>query len=296
MFGYIQPFKPNLRVCEFDAYKAAYCGLCRALGKEYGALLRLALSYDGTFVALLGLALSPDPVCVEKGRCTCNPFKRCNFLCKGEASFSYAAAVTVLLTYHKAKDDIRDSSFLRGLKSRLVLPFISAAKKKAAKKFPGLAEEIARQMQLQAGVESEMDAGLDRCAEPSANMLSFILAELSQEEAERRVLQELGYHMGRWVYFIDAADDLEKDLKQKQFNPLINRFSLNKELTPQKRREIFDYMNGTLNASVARITGAFRLLGCRRLEPIIENIMAQGLGDAQRRILFGEENKNGGSV
>ena len=33
MFGYIKPFKPELKVREFDTYQAFYCGLCRQLCK-----------------------------------------------------------------------------------------------------------------------------------------------------------------------------------------------------------------------------------------------------------------------
>ena len=51
MFGYIRPNKPELLVKEYDLYKSAYCGLCKRMGKDYGRLSRLALSYDGTFLA-----------------------------------------------------------------------------------------------------------------------------------------------------------------------------------------------------------------------------------------------------
>ena len=55
MFGYIRPNKPELLVKEYDLYKSAYCGLCKRMGKDYGRLSRLALSYDGTFLAMLSM-------------------------------------------------------------------------------------------------------------------------------------------------------------------------------------------------------------------------------------------------
>ena len=86
MFGYIRPFKPEMRVCEYEAYKGIYCALCKALGKEYGIAARFALSYDGAFVALLSVSLSQECATMQKGRCTCNPLKGCNFLCGAEKS------------------------------------------------------------------------------------------------------------------------------------------------------------------------------------------------------------------
>ena len=73
MFGYVRPYKPELRFKEFDAYKAVYCSLCKEIGRRYGRVLRLTLSYDLTFLALLQLSLRDLPICLEKKRCVCNP-------------------------------------------------------------------------------------------------------------------------------------------------------------------------------------------------------------------------------
>lgn len=73
MFGYIKPFKGMLRVCEYETYKAVYCGLCKQLGREYGPFARLTLSYDFTFLALLDLSLSGEHLAFAPGRCMLNP-------------------------------------------------------------------------------------------------------------------------------------------------------------------------------------------------------------------------------
>lgn len=73
MFGYIKPFKGMLRVCEYETYKAVYCGLCKQLGREYGPFARLTLSYDFTFLALLDLSLSGEHLAFAPGRCMAQP-------------------------------------------------------------------------------------------------------------------------------------------------------------------------------------------------------------------------------
>ena len=291
MFGYIRPFKPELRVCEYDAYKSIYCALCKALGREYGIASRFLLSYDGAFVALLSISLSQECATLQKGRCTCNPLKKCSFLCGAERSMSLASAVTVLLAYHKLLDDIADRSFFGGLKARLLLPWASRVHKKAAGRYPELSAKISDAMRSQADAEHEPEPSLDRCAEPSAQALKAIFFEISSKESEKRILQEIGYHLGRWVYLMDASDDLPEDLEKKQFNPLIQKFSLSQAASQEQIAEARKYMNEVLNASVARIVQANALLGFRRLEPIIDNIFVQGLADAQRRVLAGEQKK-----
>ena len=79
MFGYIRIGKPELKVKEYDMYKAVYCSLCRELGKEYGFFTRFTLSYDFTFLALLELSLREDFCGTHRKRCVCNPLKKCNF-------------------------------------------------------------------------------------------------------------------------------------------------------------------------------------------------------------------------
>ncbi len=291
MFGYIRPFKPEMRVCEYEAYKGIYCALCKSLGKEYGVAARFALSYDGAFVALLSISLSQECATMQKSHCTCNPLKRCNFLCGAENSLSLAAAVTVLLTYYKLKDDIEDRSFLGGLKARLLMPWASRWNKKATARYPELAAKIAEAMQKQTEAEAQSESSIDRCAEPSAQALREIFAQISCQESERRILKEIGYHLGRWVYLMDASDDLPEDLKKGQFNPLIQKFSLLQNASEDQIAAARKYMNEVLNASAARIVQSGALLGFRRLEPIIDNIFTQGLADAQRRVLAGERKK-----
>lgn len=55
MFGYVTANKPELKMREFGRYKAFYCGLCRRLGKTNGAVSRLTLSYDMTFLILFAI-------------------------------------------------------------------------------------------------------------------------------------------------------------------------------------------------------------------------------------------------
>lgn len=86
MFGYVRACKPELKIKEYETYKAVYCSLCRLMGREYGLWSRFTLSYDFTFLALLNMAMTDGCDPVERGRCFFNPLKKCQLLQKQRAA------------------------------------------------------------------------------------------------------------------------------------------------------------------------------------------------------------------
>ena len=290
MFGYIRPYKPELLVREYNQYKAVYCQLCRVLGEEYGPLARFALSYDCAFYALLALSVGGEQVEEQRKRCVCNPLKACAYLPSPGESYKKAAALCVLLTYHKLRDNLADESFVKSLGSRLLLAVTGPKAKKAAKRYPFLAQSVERTMEQQRQAEQEQ-AGVDRCAEPTAKLLEAVFGELAgcgESARQRPALERFGYFLGRWVYLMDAADDLREDLKAGSFNPFIRRLDLDgkTEMTEVERKAADEACNEALNATAAQMVLALNLIDLGAFGPIIENVAEKGLPQVQREILF----------
>ena len=299
MFGYVRPQKSELLVREYEQYKGVYCSLCRQLGKSYGVMSRLALSYDCTFYALVLLGLRGDCGGFRQGRCVVNPLKKCTYCNRGEKELVRASALSVIMTYHKIKDDIADSGFFGKLKGYLMLPFAARARKKAARDFPQMDDAVANAMQMQREAERRNSSSLDECAEPTAQMLSSAFltdTEESPDSPNQRVLNQFGYYLGRWVYLIDAADDIEKDLKSRSFNPFVIRFGLTQASTPEKIAEVKEYANQTLNSTLSQAIAAVNILNFPVFGPIISNVILQGLPGIQKEILFKKEKENVGSL
>ena len=288
MFGYVRPHKSELLVREYDQYKAVYCQLCRVLGQEYGMLARFFLSYDCTFYALLALSVSGAPPQEHKGRCCANPLKRCMYLeCAGE-EYKKAAALTVLLTWHKLRDDLDDQGFWKSLGKRLLSPLVGRKARRAGQRFPFLAQAAQAAMDAQREAEGA-GAGVDQCAEPTAGLLAAVFQELAGENRlQAAALERFGYFLGRWVYLMDAADDLGEDLRTGSFNPFIRRLGLEGKasLSPEGQAQAREACNAALNATAAQILLPLNLLELENFGPIIENVVRKGLPELQRELLF----------
>lgn len=286
MFGYVRPNQSELRVKEYRQYKAVYCQLCRTMRQDYGWLSTFSLNYDCAFYAMLALAVSGAEVCEQTARCAANPLKKCRYLAAESEEYRKAAALSVLLTYHKLCDDGEDEGFWKKQLCKSLLPFVKPKAKKAAERYPFLAQEAERAMRAQAEAERTR-AGIDACAEPTANLLAAVFEELSTG-AERPALRQFGYYLGRWVYLMDAADDLEEDCKEGKFNPFLVRFGLaeKRTLTAEELRRAEEACNEALNATAAQMLPPLQLITLHRFAPIIENVAELGLPELQREILF----------
>ena len=282
MFGYLRPLKPELKISEFQTYNAVYCGFCRALGAS-GKLLRLTLSYDFTFFCLLSLAVKEDFCGFETCRCPVKLFTK-KACVKQNESLEYACDLAILMLYGKLKDNIddKDKAFI----SRLALLYLLPRYKKASKRRKNENKALLDYLSAQAECEKEK-SGIDACAHPTAILLSSFFENLSEDSEQKENLARLGYVLGRWVYVLDAADDLEKDLRKGSFNPFISENNLSKEeiLNIKKEAEL------SLNIAISDACDTFLKLKLHHFGSIIENIIFLGLKNTQSAILHAKSKK-----
>lgn len=287
MFGYIKTYQAELKMGEFEQYRGVYCALCRRLGKRYGLLAQWSLSYDFTFLALMRLALAEECVGFRKARCPYNPLKKRNCCCDTD-QLDMVADAAVLLTYHKLRDTIQDSGFWKRLGARLLLPFAAYDRRRCAARHPEWDKVVAQCMANQAAVEREGVTSTDAAAEPTAKLLEFFFSLAAIDESSKRVLSRFGYCLGRWIYLIDAADDLPEDIQSGNYNPLVTDI-------PDAVKQGRERVRLSLNASLAECKAAYELLTIRRFDGILRNVLELGMFHIQQRVLKGE-NAHDGSV
>ncbi len=272
MFGYLTVYKPELKFKEFEVYKAVYCSLCKNLKKNYGLFSSFALNYECTFLALLGMGLEEACPHFEKCRCTFNPLKKCNRCVGGDVSLDFASAVTVILSYYKLLDAIEDNGLLKKLTLYPLKPFLKRKFKKASKKYPEVEEIAANYAQNQSEIEKTNCGDIDKAANPTANMLSSIFYLLNGDKEE---LSRLGYCLGRWIYLMDAYDDIIDDAKKGNYNVFLSGFA------GKNMDELNDYAYGVLNFTLGETIDAFEEIKIYRFNPIFLNIVRDGMTQAQ---------------
>lgn len=287
MFGYVRINKPELKVKEYEAYRGLYCSLCRALGKYFGILARLTLSYDITFLVLARLSVTGVLPCYKGGRCPFNPTKKCNYCTNADEELKYAASVSMMLFYHKIKDDICDSSFFRRMIMYLLLPYASAKYRKAKRYYPEIAEEISASMKRQYSTEKERSESTDKASHESAHSLGLIFAHNIADNKD--AIYRFGYGIGKWVYLCDAADDMRKDLKKGGYNPFLLKYGIKSETDITD--EVLTNICGQLNMSAALAFEGYSEIEVKSLRGIVENILCDGTEKVSRKILKGRNEK-----
>lgn len=281
MFGYVKPYKPELKIREFEAYRAVYCGLCHTLGKRYAFFMRFILSYDQTLMALLLLSIREDPVAVC--RCRCPAKLRKMPACEQGKELRFVADCSVLLLYHKLRDNLRDASVKKKLLAGLLFPFAAWMKRRAARRQPQAAERVAVAMRAQVEAERRQ-TGIDAAADPTGGMIADLLLMGAEKRVDERVLRRFGYFLGRWVYLIDAVDDMQKDVQSGDYNPFARAWdlSMDSDFPAARARAV-----GLLNSCIYEMQAALALLPVRQYAEVLENTVCLGLPHMQSAVVKG---------
>lgn len=277
---------------DYDLYKSVYCALCKSLGKNFGPISRLLLSYDATFLAMFGIALSNQKISFISTKCTVNPLKKCKYYELGKEELIFSAAVSVIMAFYKIKDDIRDSKFLTKFKGRIKKLLFFKSYKKAIKLYPDLDQIVSRYEAEQLKVEDEKEKSIDISAYPTSKAVSEIFSLVASKNNNTqheniRIIKQFGLFLGRWIYLIDAFDDIEKDISQNNYNPFLYSFQESSDLSSS-----CTYCNQVLNHTLSNAISAFNLLKISKFNRLFENILFRSMPIQQKAITCRIKNKN----
>jgi len=275
VFGYVNVYQNELKIKDYNVYKAYYCGVCHSCGKNLSFVSRFGLSYDITFMALLLDSLEDNETSFEPKRCIAHPAKKRPAVV-GSRAVDYAAAVGVILTYLKFKDDVKDDKSLKGL---LGMMLFWRGAGKARKKLPGLYKKIESLLCELSALEKENCEIPDKAADVFGRLLGECAKAPFVNKDNEKQLYWLCYHLGRWIYLIDAVEDFEKDIKSKNYNPY--KFSYN------NRKELCEECSLPLTLTLESMAAAYDLLDIKKNRDILENIIYLGVSKKQNEILEG---------
>ena len=179
------------------------------------------------------------------------------------------------------------------MRARLGKLFLSRAEKRARKRHPELASKITAQLALLRDCEKAENFG--SADEPAAifGELMRAVAANGLEGDAARIAGALGNSIGRWIYFVDAVDDFEKDRKKKRFNPFLRSFG------EDPTAEDWEFVRISLGATLAEAQRAFELLNAfpyPELREVLANVLYIGMPRTADKILPTQKERTGSNT
>ena len=261
MFGYIVPAMEALSEENRNRYQAYYCGLCRTLKERHGNLGRLTLSNDMTFLFLLLTSLYEPEEETGDGRCAPHPIRPRRYMKNTFAE--YCADMNIALAYHKGLDDWKDD---RSVIGRAQAGLLEKGYRRVEAQYPEKCKAIEECLSAIGCLEAENAMLADAPANLTARMLGMIFRCREDEWAE--TMEEMGAALGRFIYLMDAYDDLVSDCKHGRYNPL-------KEYMEQGDYEAL--CQDSLTLLIAEATEAFETLPLVMDVEIMRNVLYSGV-------------------
>jgi hypothetical protein len=283
MFGYIVPEKPEMKIKEYELFRAYYCGVCKSIAKRHGQLERFLLNYDSAFLAVLLSAAAGEYVNVQRMRCIAHPVEKRHII-RDSGIVDYASDFNILLAYYNLEDKRRDDG---GFVPASAMLLLRKAFRKLRRKYADKCSIIEMRLEELVQLEKADCASMDMAAEPFAKLMEEVTAyqPLCSDEKYDKALRWIGYNLGKWIYILDAFDDLEKDIKAKSYNPLICQYKYDNGDIIEFRKKIHDKVEFNLTYSLNEISKAFELLNVKANKEILENIIYMGMLRKTEKIL-----------
>lgn len=263
MFGYIYVNEQELKLRELTVYRSFYCGLCNNLKRRYGRMAQMMLNYDMTFLALLLNGLYEPQTQTEEHRCIPHPVRKHRML--DNDAIGYAADMSVLLSYQKLRDDWEDE---KKQTRRAAAAALRSSYRKLCISYPRQAEAVEKNIRLLREAERQGCHDIDQVAGLTGRFLAEIF--VWKDDIWQEDLRQMGFFMGKFIYLMDAMDDLKKDEKHGSYN----LFSEYGDIwSPEHEKEIFGMLTDMMTAAAR----AFERLPVLEHAEILRNILYSGV-------------------
>lgn len=223
----------------------------------------MMLNYDLTFLAVLLTGLYEPETVTRDERCLPHPVKK-HRLSENDA-VAYAADMTVLLSYRKMMDNWQDEHSVLGYTAASLLKKDYEA---LLQKYPRQGKAIEENIRLLGEAEKQNQKDIDDVAGLTGRFLGEIF--VWQEDIWQDDMRQIGFYLGKFVYLMDALEDVEKDRKKGNYNLFLDCGDVwSKEQEPK-----FHDMLVGMAAEAAR---AFERLPVLHHADILRNVLYSGI-------------------
>ena len=259
MFGYLIYNNKEITEEEKKSYQDCYCGLCNRLYFHYDNIGRNTLSYDLTFVNLLLTSIYQPEITSGSEKCLIHPLKMHDY-CYSKVT-DYCADMNVLLSYYKFLDDYHDDNSRKaGKLAEKLLPYYYSIRSD----YPEKTDKIDQCLYNISEMEKHNVLNPDLPANQFGNLMAEVLVYKEDEHAE--TLRKMGYHLGRFIYLLDAYLDFKDDIRKERYNPLL--------------QTDLEQMPDILENVISQCCIYYEELPIKQFKSILDNVLYSGLWTA----------------
>ena len=276
MFGYVNADKPNMLIKDYAVYRAYYCGLCKSIGRKNPPLMRFTINYDITFLTMLAHNYNKVEPKFKKALCIAHPVGKPFSVVVNDPVQECVVDINTILGYYKAYDDIADRGSLKHLIAKW---YIKGQYNRASKRYPELDKALQECFKELYALEKAGSKDIDATAKTSGDMLVAVAKACCPTYDD--LLITLADNLGRWIYLIDAYDDLLKDIKKDNYNPLKPDGELTDEVIQKTQTVVREKLYGYLG----EIKRAYDQMDITITEGPLSNVVYVGLRTRTEEVL-----------
>ena len=283
MFGYVLPDKPNMFMKDYALYRAFYCGLCKSIGKKCSEVMRFTTNYDITFLNVLYHAIFDQDVVIKEETCVLGPFKKKPIVQDDELT-QIIIDVNNILGHYKCVDDIKDNkSASKWMFDKMIL---KKHYKKAKVNLEVIDKLVSNGYEKLRELEKKECKSVDIVADPFANIMKGIAKELFKDKYNDSI-GDMMYALGKWVYVVDAIDDIDDDYNGKKFNLFLFDYEyIDKKTFLIEKHDDLEFI---LKNCYKTIVDNFNNLKVKKYEGVLTNILWYGIKAKTEEILSRSE-------
>lgn len=292
MFGYINPLKSELKIREYDYFKSYYCGLCYSIKENFGNIPRFTLNYDLTFIGFLLDGLTESPINLKKVRCIKHPRKEL-LICSKTDALDYVSNLCILLFNLKLEDDISDEN---NLKSKVLYLFLNHNNESIKDKYYDMKFVIKDEINKLTTLEKTKEfKSLDEISHPFSHIMGMILKIYPYQFDNDSIivrdnLYKMGYLIGKWIYLMDALDDLQSDMLKNQFNPYLVLYNGDNSDYKNLINKIIYDIEFNILSTISACSDYLGKIEFKKHKEILKNIIELGMINKYYEILLKIQN------
>lgn len=261
MFGYIVVNEKELKIKDYETYRAYYCGLCESLRRSYGKIGQLTLSYDMTFLSILLNSLYESKIDEREKICIVHPMKKHKML-TNEIS-EYAADMGLLLSYYNLMDDWKDDKSIKGI---FLGKAIEGKVKEIEKNYKRQGKAVKEYILELSKLEAEDEKDIDKISGLTGSLLAEIFNY--KDDFWKDDIKAMGFYLGKFIYLMDAYEDIEEDIKKGRYNPWKSY---------KEEEDFHKNVETILTMMMAQAAAAFERLPLIQDVEILRNIIYSGV-------------------